>query len=418
MTLSTPETANTLLSLAAAVGIGLLVGMQREWERNRVAGIRTFALVSLFGALSALIALSFGGWIVAAAVVALAGLVILGNVAGATKGNRETGLTTEVALFVIFAAGALTMMGRLTLAVVVAGVVMVLLQGKSTLHKTVYNIGRDDLREIARLVLIGLVILPILPNQAYGPLGVLNPFSIWLMVVLIVGISLAAHLASKFLGNRQGMIVGGLLGGLISSTAATTSLARQSVSNGKASARLAVMTLMAGAVVFGRVIFEVFIAAPKSAPALIPPLGAMLVAMSLTAFLTFRLVRATADASVPSRPPSQFKSAVWFALLYALVLLGVAFAKQRFGDSGLFVVAVISGLTDMDAITLSTANLTEAGHVDPGTAWRVILSGGMSNMAFKSALAVAFGGRAYFKIVTIAFALALVAGGGILFFWP
>jgi uncharacterized membrane protein (DUF4010 family) len=109
---------------------------------------------------------------------------------------------------------------------------------------------------------------------------------------------------------------------------------------------------------------------------------------------------------------------VWFALLYALVLLGVAIAKERFGTSGLFVVAAISGLTDMDAITLSTAKLTEAGHVDVGTSWRVILVGGLANIAFKAILAIAIGGRAFIKTVVIGFAAALLAGGAILLLWP
>src|SRR5687768_1569140 len=134
MSLTSQETTEVLLSIGAAVGIGLLVGMQREWERNRVAGIRTFALVSLFGALSAFIGQGLGGWVVAAAFLALVVLVAAANFTGANAANRDTGLTTEVAMLVVFAAGAVTMMGHRTVGVVVAGVVMVLLHGKRTLH--------------------------------------------------------------------------------------------------------------------------------------------------------------------------------------------------------------------------------------------------------------------------------------------
>ncbi len=414
-----PQTSGELLmSVGAALGIGLLVGMQREWEHNRVAGIRTFALISLFGALSALLGQVFGGWILGASIIAVAAIIILGHLPELSATERDTGLTTEVAMLVMFVAGALTVAGNRTLAVIVAGVVMVLLQSKKALHTMVHKIGEEDLRQIARLVLIGLVILPALPNQAYGPLGVLNPFAIWLMVVLIVGLSLLAYLAAKFLGNRQGMIIGGLLGGLISSTATTTSLARQSASSPVQSPHFAVMTLLAAAVVFVRVIIEVFIAAPRSTGAILPPLVVMLAIMSLIALVACRLTGAHTQQERPSQPPSELKSAVWFALLYAIVLLAVAQAKQWFGDSGLYVVASLSGMTDMDAITLSTAKLAEAGHVSGATGWRVILTGGMANLAFKAMLAVSLGGRAFIKPVLIGFIAALAGGGTLLLVWP
>lgn len=407
-----------LLSLSAALGMGLLVGMQREWEHNRVAGIRTFAQVSLFGALCALLGQTFGGWVLAAGVLALAAIIILGHLPEMKTADPDKGLTTEMAMLVIFAAGAMTMTGHRTQAIIVAGVVMVLLHSKATLHAMVHKIGAEDLKQIARLVLIGLVILPALPNHAYDRLGVLNPFAIWLMVVLIVALSLAAYLAAKFLGNRHGMIVGGLLGGLISSTATTTSLARQSSAQPGQSGRLAVMTLMASAVVFARVILEVLIAAPTTTLAIVPPLTAMMFIMGFIAVGAFRLIGGREDETLPDSPPSQLKGAVGFALLYALVLAGATLAKQHFGNSGMYVVAAISGLTDMDAITLSTAKLTEAGHVTADTAWRVILVGGLANLGFKAVLAATLGGRAFRKAVIAGFGIALATGAVILIAWP
>jgi uncharacterized membrane protein (DUF4010 family) len=222
------DNTELLQSLGIALGLGLLVGLQREWEQNRLAGLRTFALVSLFGALSAMLAQSHGGWVLAAGLAACAAITVPGYLASLRGKEADPGLTTEVAILVMFTVGAVAMQGNRLVAVVIAGSVMVLLQGKKPLHQMVHKIGENDLREIARLVLIGLVILPLLPNRPFGYAGVLNPFSIWLMVVLIVGISLVAYLVSKFLSPSRGAAVAGLLGGLISSTATTASVARRS----------------------------------------------------------------------------------------------------------------------------------------------------------------------------------------------
>lgn len=198
MSVTLPETSDLLQSFGAALGLGLLVGLQREWVQNRIAGIRTFALVSVFGALSGLLGMIYGGWVVAAAFLAFACLVVLGHLAEMKQSEPDSGLTTEMAMLVMFATGILTVSGQRLIAVIIAGSVLVLLQSKKPLHGMVRRIGEDDLREIARLVLAGLVILPALPNREMGYLGVLNPFAIWLMVVLIVGLSLSAYLAQKF----------------------------------------------------------------------------------------------------------------------------------------------------------------------------------------------------------------------------
>ena len=203
-----------LQSLATALGLGLLVGLQREWEQNPVAGIRTFALASLFGALCGVMGFAYSGWVIASAFLAFTSMVILGNLSRVREKGPDSGLTTEMALLVMFAVGVITVHGYRMIAVVTAGTVMVLLQSKKRLHGMVRLIGEDDLREISRLVLAGLVILPALPNREMGYLGVLNPFAIWLMVVLIVGISLAAYLAQKFLGGNKGAALAGLVGGL------------------------------------------------------------------------------------------------------------------------------------------------------------------------------------------------------------
>ena len=407
-----------LLSLGVALGLGLLVGLQREWENNRLAGLRTFALVSVSGALSAILAGEHGEWVMGAALLCLGALVSVGHLVAQRVESPDPGLTTVVAMFVMFMVGALTVYGYLTVSAVVSGTVMVLLHEKESLHRFVHRIGAKALREIARLVLIGLVILPLLPDEALGGNQLLNPFSIWLMVVLIVGISLAAYLASCFLGNATGAVVAGVLGGLISSTATTVSAARHSKQDVSRARSLAVIVLIAGSVVFVRVMVEVALVAPSHAWAILPPLGAMMVFSVVAAAVAHRAMLRAEVSQADAQPPSELKGAVVFGLLYVLVLVAVSYAKDHFGDAGLFTVAAFSGLTDMDAITLSTAGLSQQGALDPTTAWRVILTGGLANVVFKAVLVSVMGSRELLKPALIGFGAILLGGMAILLFWP
>lgn len=412
---ATPE---LLKSLGTSLGLGLLVGLQREWTRDRVAGIRTFALVALFGSLSGLLALHFGGWIIAASLLACASIAILGNLAAMRGSRPDAGLTTEIALLLMFVVGAVAVLGHRLEAVVCAGTIMVLLQSKKPLHGMVRRIGESDLREIARLVLAGLVILPLLPNRELGYLGVLNPFKAWLMVVLIIGISLAAYLAGKFFGGLRGNLLAGLIGGLISSTATTASIARRSQTAGSIGPSLAAIVLTASAIVFVRVALEVALVAPDHWRELLPPIGAMMAWTAVVAAIAQRHAAKHGRHSESEATPSELKSAVVFGLLYIAVLHAVAIAKQHFGDAGLFAIAAISGLTDMDAISLSTAALVQDGHVTPATAWRVILLGGLANLLFKAGLIAIIGTRPLIRPALLGILATILGGSAIWIFWP
>jgi uncharacterized membrane protein (DUF4010 family) len=412
------DTAELLKSLGTALGLGLLVGLQREWVRDRVAGIRTFALVGLFGGLAGVIGQLHGSWAIAAALLACAAIVISGNQVALREENPDAGMTTEIAVLVMFAIGVVAVMGHRLIAVTCAGTMMVLLESKEPLHGMVRRIGGSDLREIARLVLAGLVILPLLPNREIGYLGVLNPFKAWLMVVLIIGVSLAAYLIGKFVGGSRGTVVAGILGGLISSTATTAGIARRSKAAGTVGPSLAAITLTASAVVFVRVLGEVLLVAPGHWRGMLPPLAAMMVWCALVAVVAQRRAAKSGAPQGEEATPSELKGAVMFGLLYVAVLYGVALAKQHFGDAGLYVVAAVSGLTDMDAITLSTAGLVADGHVAAEVGWRVILLGGLANLLFKAGLVVVLGARAFVRPVLAGMGAALLGGGAILAFWP
>ena len=403
--------------LLVALALGLLVGMQREWSKSRVAGIRTFPLITLFGALSAILAGPFGGWTIGAGLLALTAMLVMADTAKMRAGDSDPGLTTEVSALAMFAVGAAVAAGLVLPAIVATGSVAVLLQYKQQLHGFVARIEEADSRAIARLVLIGLVILPALPDAPYGPFGVLNPFRVWLMVVLIVGISLAAYVAYRLLGARAGGWAAGVLGGLISSTATTATYAESSREDHRRSPAALAIIVTASAVVFGRVIVETAIVAPGVLIQTAPPLAAMMVVMMLMAAACQRKLTGAPEAMEAAGPPSGIRTALLFGALYAAVLLAVAFAKTYFGNRGLYVVAGLSGLTDMDAITLSTVQLIQTGSLQASVGWRLILVGALANLAFKAGIVAMMGPPRLFVRVAGFFGAAIAAGAAILIFW-
>jgi uncharacterized membrane protein (DUF4010 family) len=181
---------------------------------------------------------------------------------------------------------------------------------------------------------------------------------------------------------------------------------------------LTAIIMTASSVVFVRVIAEVVVAAPKQYGALLPPLVAMMAWTAVVAVVIHRLAAKSGPPPKEEETPSELKGAIMFGLLYVAVLYGVALAKEHFGNAGLYVVAAISGLTDMDAITLSTSGLVNSGHVDPNTGWRVILLGGLANLVFKAGLALSLGAEGFRKPVLAGFAAALAGGLAILMLWP
>jgi uncharacterized membrane protein (DUF4010 family) len=406
------------LQLAVALGLGLLVGLQRERMDSAIAGIRTFALITLFGALAAQLGRVFGGWMVAAGLVVVAAFVVAGNLARISKGDGDPGQTTELAAVLMYGIGAWVVVGAMPVAIALGGTVAVLLHLREPLHRFVERIGEGDLKAIMQLVVIALVVLPVLPDRAFGPYGVLNPYQIWWMVVLIVSLSLLGYVAYKLFGARAGTILSGLLGGAISSTATTVTYARRSKEAPESSRLAAVVVMIASTVVFVRLLVEIAVAARDRFLELAPPLAAMLgvtVVLALAAWLAGR--RENAEPPEPANP-AQLKSALVFGALYAAVLLAVAFARERFGTAGLFTVAALSGLTDMDAITLSTARLVSGGGLDPGTGWRAILLAALSNLVFKAGTVAVLGSRRMLGRVAVLFGVALAGGGLIFWLWP
>ncbi|MBB3209485.1 uncharacterized membrane protein (DUF4010 family) [Rhodopirellula rubra] len=408
----------TYLALATSLGLGLLVGLQREWKVSEIAGIRTFPLITILGTLCTMVGDDQRGWMCASGLLAITGLLMMANVAKFRAGQFDAGMTTEIAALLMFAVGCALGVGRSGPAIVTAGIAAVLLHWKRPLHGFVGAMTDKDLRSVMNLALIGLVILPVLPNETYGPYGVLNPYDIWRMVVLIVGISMVAYVAYKLLGAKVGAILGGVLGGLISSTATTVSYARQTKDAPEISGMAALVILIASTIVNFRVLVEIGIVAPELLKVAAYPISAMLILMAIECLVLYVPLRQMESQPADHDNPAQMKPAIVFGVLYALVLFLVAAAKEMFGNNALYWIAGVSGLTDMDAITLSTAKMFNDHRVDAGTAWRVILVATLSNLFFKATAVAFLGSRKLLAYVIVTFGIAALGGGLLLALWP
>lgn len=408
-------------TLAISLALGLLVGLQRQHQNARIAGIRTFPIVTLFGTVCALLAGEFGGWIIAAGALAVTALVVTGNLIQRDIKPDDVGQTTEAALLLMFAVGAYLVFGNTAVAVAIGGAVAVLLHLKETLHQAVSRLGEKDLHAIMQFVVISLVILPVLPNQAYGPYDVLNPYNIWLMVVLIVGIGLAGYFAYKIFGDKAGTLLGGVLGGLISSTATTVSYAKRSKEGESRNTNynlIALVIFIATAISVVRITVEVAVVAPGTLAIVAPPLAALLLLMAVLIVLGFFFKKEDAGRMPEQENPAQLKTALVFGAIYAIVIVATSAAKDHFGNSGLYIVAIISGLTDVDAITLSTSRLMNDEVINQQTGWKVIMIAALSNIAFKGAMVAVLANRALFTRVAVLFGISLAAGLLIIWLWP
>jgi len=403
-----------LAPLGLALGLGLLVGLQREWVASDIAGIRTFPLITMFGAMCGLLAEPLGVWVVSAGLIGVLGLFVIGNVLKVRAGRIDPGMTTEAAGLVMFIVGSALSAGFTAPAVATTGVVAVLLHWKKPLHKMVSRIDKRDFRAIIQFVIIALVILPVLPNETYGPYDVLNPHQIWLMVALIVGISLGAYVAYKLLGARVGSVLGGVFGGLISSTATTVSYARQTKDDTSLAPMAAMVIMIATCIVNVRVVIEMGIVSPSFLRSEWVPFAILFGVMATLSVLMFFIAgRKKSDGYEPENP-AQLKSALIFGGLYAVVLFAVAAAKENFGREAMYIVAALSGLTDLDAITLSTSRLVSEGRVEPDTGWRVIVVGMMSNLVFKAGAVAVLGSRTLLIYMAALLGISIVAGGVVL----
>lgn len=423
--------------LGIALLLGLLVGLQRERVANGIAGMRTFPLITVFGTLTASLAVGgngmlapLGGWIIAAGLLGVIAVLILSHHIRMQQHDPHLGMTTETAMLVMYAVGVYLVVGPMMVAVAVGGLVAVLLQFKPELHGIAEKLGEDDLRAIMQFVLISCIILPVLPNEQYGlshlfpqypaELDVFNPYFTWLMVVLIVGMSLGGYILYKFLGQNAGIFLGGVLGGIISSTAATVSYSRQarlSSEKGNGARSAAVVIMIASTISCLRVLVAVAVVSPNFFLKSVEQIGLLALLTFLPGLAIWFVGRHHPSEMPDQKNPTQLKSAIIFGVMYVVVLFALAVAKLYLGGKGLFAVSALSGLTEMDAITLSTAKmlLQDPSIIEHG--WKLLIVAIMGNMVSKTVLSGLLGGQRLLWRMLVLFALPMLGGAAMLWLW-
>lgn len=404
--------------LAVALAVGLLIGIERGWhereagEGHRIAGLRTFGLIGLLGALWALLAAEMGELVLGLGFLAFAILIVAAHVLD-TRSDRDYGITTAVAALVTFALGALAARGHLTIASASAVVVATLLGLKPMLHQWLEKMEQRELYAIFKMLLISVVLLPVLPDESYGPWQALNPYEIWLLVVLIAGISFAGYFAVKLAGSRRGIAITGLFGGLASSTAVTLSFARLGRQNLSAQTLLAGGVILAAGTMFPRMLLEVSVVNRALLPSLFVPLVTMTVVSYLAVpLLLLRSKHEGQLRTVPIRNPFELLPALKFGLLLVAVMLAAKGFEQFFGESGLYAVAAISGITDVDAITLSVARLARDGLDNDVAAQAIVIAACVNTMVKGVMVSVICRGAMSWQVM-VTFILTVLFGGSL-----
>ncbi|MDZ7754348.1 MAG: MgtC/SapB family protein [Gammaproteobacteria bacterium] len=402
-----------------ALAIGLLVGLERGWHKRgrefgAVAGTRTFALTALLGALSGLLAQAYGGLLLGMVFAAMALVLFFAHRVEAAK-DGDPGITTAVAGLVTFGLGATVMHGYLAVSAALGVVTMVLLGTKPMFREAVARLEQQELYAIFKLLLITVVVLPVLPNEGYGPWNALNPYAIWWMVVLIGGISFVGYFAVKLIGPRLGLGATALFGGLAASTAVTLNFSRLGRSSPSLRRLLSAGILLASGTMFPRVLLLAWLLHPPMGMALVP---AMAVMGAVTYGGALWLWRRSGDDAQEEEPqglknPFDLRTALQFGLLLVVILLFAHGLREWLGDAGLYVLAAVSGLNDVDAINLSTATMSRAGDVATAVAATTVTIAAISNTLVKAGMAGAIGGMAMGRYVGGVLVLAAVAGGAV-----
>jgi uncharacterized membrane protein (DUF4010 family) len=388
-----PPELQVLPRYLVALAIGLLMGLERERNPSAKAGLRTFALTALLGTLASHLAeRTESPWLIAAGLLLTGGMMIAAYLPRPQE-EGDPGTTTIAALMVCYGLGVLTWLVEIQLAVMLGIAATILLYFKPELRGLSERLTRRDLLSVLQFAVLSLIILPLLPNRDYGPYGALNPHHIWWMVVLIAGLGLAGYAALRLVGRRRGAAVLGFFGGLVSSTATTLAFSRHGRS-GEAMAGIAVIVIvLANLVVLIRLAVLATVLAPDVLTQLYPLLAGGLITGGLGAW--YGVHRLQPQGPMPELPianPTELRTALGFGALYAIVLLAAAWLSDWLGNRGLYVVALVSGLTDVDAITLTSLRLHHLGKLPVSAVVNVITLATLANLVFKSALVLVIGG--------------------------
>lgn len=411
------DTWSAAQGLAASFAVGLLIGVERGWrdrelaEGGRVAGLRTFTLVGLLGGALAVLSAEFGAWLLTGGILGLS-LLLAASYREAVRASGSLSATTAVAMLLTVVLGALAVRGAAALALGAAVIAALMLNLKPALHRGLQLIQHHELTAALQLLVLSVVILPNLPDAGYGPYQALNPYRLWWAVVLIAGLSLAGHLAMRFTGSERGVFWTGVLGGLASSTAATVALARHAKRQPALAEAAAAGALAACGVMFLRMI--VLVASIQ--PQLLRPLGAQLatsgVVLLVLAVWQWRRRGAGGEPSKPVGNVASFDlgTALAFGAFLAVMAVLVPAAKQWLGSPGVYALASLSGLADVDATLISMSRSQATGELTVETTVVAVGLATLVNMGTKATIGRVSGGAAFGRPLVQGYAAGMGAG--------
>jgi uncharacterized membrane protein (DUF4010 family) len=399
-----------------AILIGVFIGFEREYAKRKfktdyLGGVRTFTLISIFGALSGYFSVYFGNLLfLLVPFLILAGLVLI-NYFYMLKQTKNSHTTTGVCVFLVFILSAFVFYGFEKFALALGILIAALLSSRHYLHKFIKKITKKELHDTFKFAIITLVILPFLPNKAYGPLGVLNFYHIWLMVVFVSAISFFGYVLVKIFGAKKGVGITGIVGGLVSSTAVAMSFANKSKKNSKLFTNsFALAIIMASTMMFLRILFEILVVNSSLLASLIIPLGLMTITGIGFSFYYFKEKKKDNGHSLELKSPFTLKPALKFGLFFAFILFLSKGAQMYLGTKGIYLTSIFSGLADVDAITLSMAKLASNGTITEKVASSAITMAAMSNTLVKGGIVYFLGSKELKRRIIFVFSIILAVG--------
>ncbi len=387
----------TAFRLAIALAVGLIIGMERGWKSRksptglRVAGVRSFASIGLFGGMSALLGEKFGAGFLAVTFFGLALMVAVSYIM-TVKDTQDFGITTELSLLITFVLGALAVSGFESEAVAGSVILAVLLGCKRELHQILRKLDRRELIATLQLLIVAAVALPLLPNNNIGPWEALNPRTIGWLVLLIAGISYIGYFTMRIFGSRIGLLATAVVGGLVSSTAVTVAYGRMARKEKGNFALLGAGISLAAATMAVRLLIEVGVVNPALLPWLTAPLALLaIVPLVASVIIATRVKQNPSSAQLKLNNPVELGAAFGFAVVLSILFVLVRAAQSWFGNTGIYALSAISGIADVDAVSLSLAQATRGNLPLPIGATGILIAATV-NTVVKALLASFIGG--------------------------
>lgn len=400
--------------MLVALGIGFLIGFEREHaslpkEQEIFAGVRTFVMVVLFGFLTTLLSIYFSQWILIGGLTAMIVIVALSYWVSSHKG--EIGGTTEFATLIAFLLGCTTFLGLIEASLAITVIVIVMLSLKPKLQILIGRVTQEEMYALIQFVILALLIFPFLPNTTFGPFEVFNPRELGWVILLTSGIGFVGYLLIKFLGSNKGILLTGIVGGLVSSTVVTWVFSKKSKEVPELSMNCAVAILAAATIMIFRVAVWIIIFNKDLLPKLALPLSLIfVVGLTVAIYYQYKNISLSkVDTDVPLGEPLNLKSAIFFGILYTLILLVVSYANDHFGSRGIYISSAIAGLTDIDAITISMSKLA-GGSIPLLTAQNAILIATLCNTIVKIGISIWAGSASLRRYILLGYGFIFLAG--------